>query len=105
MDDRGRGSVELRCEAGELRVRVRDQGSGLSDEALLELFKPGYTTKAKGSGYGLFLALRMAREHGGDLSAWPASDPASSSTARGAIFELRLPVLRKPEAGPSADTA
>ena len=103
MDGRGRASVELCGRAGELHVRVRDQGPGLSDEALRELFKPGYTTKAKGSGYGLFLALRMAREHGGDLSARPASDPGGESTASGAIFELRLPVLRKPEARPPMD--
>ncbi len=101
MKGSGRASVELQHEDGKLLVRVRDQGSGFDDETLRQIFKPGYTTKAEGSGYGLFLALRMAREHGGDLDA--KSIARDGSGERGAVFELRLPISGEPGARSSPE--
>ena len=103
MKGSGHASVELQHEDTELLIRVRDQGSGLSDEALREIFKPGYTTKAEGSGYGLFLALRMAREHGGDLNAKAVA--RGTSGERGAVLELRLPMSGEPGTVPSPHTS
>ena len=64
---------------------------------------PGYTTKTEGSGYGLFLALRMAREHGGTLEAEPI--PRDASGERGAIFELRLPMSGEPGSKPAREAS
>ena len=84
MNGRGEGWVEMRNAGDRFRIVIRDQGKGLTPEAIREIFKPGYTTKPKGSGYGLFLARRIAKEHGGQLS-------ARADAAGGATFELTLP--------------
>lgn len=68
------------------RVEVADTGSGINAEDLQRVFIPFFTTKSKGHGVGLALAHRVATDHGGTLS-------ASNSTAGGAVFTLRLPVV------------
>ena len=103
MQGSGRASVDLMRAQGDLLVRVRDQGSGLSDDALRKIFEPGYTTKTEGSGYGLFLALRMAREHGGSLEAEPS--PREAGDLPGAVFELRLPISGEPASKPAREAS
>ncbi len=48
-----------------LDITVRDEGSGLADPE--SLFIPFYTTKATGSGIGLFLCRHVAEAHGGSV--------------------------------------
>ena len=103
MNDQKLVEVEFEQKAVHFRVRVRDEGSGLSGDALRKIFKPGYSTKTEGSGYGLFLALRMAREHGGTLEAEPI--PRDPSDERGAIFELRLPMSGEPGSKPAREAS
>jgi signal transduction histidine kinase len=45
---------------GRLRVAIEDRGDGLAPEVRERLFTPHVTTKASGSGMGLFLAQRLA---------------------------------------------
>ena len=45
---------------GRLRIEVDDRGEGLAPEVRERLFTPHVTTKASGSGMGLFLAQRLA---------------------------------------------
>jgi len=85
MEGKGRASLETAVSDGFLVIRIGDEGPGLDDSQIAEIFKPGFTTKAKGSGYGLFLARRIAEEHGGTINAYARSE-------RGAVFELSLPV-------------
>lgn len=56
-------------EAGRLRMEVTDQGPGLPPAVRERLFTPHLTTKANGSGMGLFLAHRIATtRYGGSLN-------------------------------------
>ncbi|MDA8020297.1 MAG: ATP-binding protein, partial [Thermoanaerobaculia bacterium] len=51
-----------------VRVEIRDRGPGLAEEVRKRLFTPHVSTKASGSGMGLFLAHRLATErYGGSL--------------------------------------
>jgi len=50
-----------------VRIRVADNGQGLSDEQKKEIFKPFYTTKPHGTGLGLVLSKKMVSKMGGYL--------------------------------------
>lgn len=71
-------------------VEVSDTGVGLTAEDLERVFErfyraPGATHRSSGSGVGLTISRRLARAHGGELSA------TSPGPGQGATFVLRLP--------------
>lgn len=62
--------VEIRCgEAGaDVYVEVADTGPGVSDEVQARLFQPFTTTKAQGTGLGLWLTRELLGNCGGSLT-------------------------------------
>ncbi|MFE9256964.1 ATP-binding protein [Streptomyces sp. NPDC006879] len=77
--------------AGEfLVIEVRDNGPGISEEALPHIFDRFYKadaarTRSAGSGLGLAITLENVRLHGGTVRA--ANSPAS-----GAVFTVEIPL-------------
>lgn len=55
--------------AGEVRVRVVDDGDGLPRDFPDRVFDPFFTTKKHGTGLGLSIAYRLVEAHGGRLTA------------------------------------
>ncbi|MCP4413318.1 MAG: HAMP domain-containing histidine kinase [Gammaproteobacteria bacterium] len=45
----------------QITLEVLDQGDGIPEEILKNLYQPHQTTKARGSGMGLFIAYRLAK--------------------------------------------
>ena len=72
-----------------VRIVVRDNGPGVSDEMMPRLFTPYATTKEKGTGLGLAIVQRIVFEHGGDIS-------YRKPMKGGAVFEIWLPVAGPP---------
>ncbi len=64
------GRVALGLQAGDdhWRITVTDTGPGFGEEALRNLGTPFYTTSPEGSGLGVAISLRAARDHDGDLA-------------------------------------
>lgn len=89
------GSVEIAIGATEeqVRIAVRDNGTGIAPEALPHLFEPFYTTKEIGQGLGLGLAISssIVREFGGQLV-------AGNADGGGAEFVVTLRRARQPVA-------
>jgi nitrogen fixation/metabolism regulation signal transduction histidine kinase len=52
-----------------LEVRVIDNGPGIPEDILEQIFVPFFTTKESGSGIGLSLSRQIMRLHGGSLQA------------------------------------
>ncbi|MBI1945450.1 MAG: HAMP domain-containing histidine kinase [Deltaproteobacteria bacterium] len=62
------GTVTLRAEHGDGRLAlvIDDTGKGMDAATLERVWTPFFTTKEKGSGLGLPLVRKLARDHGGD---------------------------------------
>lgn len=85
--ERGTVSVSLRREDDGAIVVVRDTGRGMSAEERGQLFKPFFTTKARGDGVGLGLAFTKAvvDAHGGRID-------VSTEPGQGSTFTVELPL-------------
>ena len=66
-------------------VEVSDNGRGISDEDITQIFNPFFTTRPSGTGLGLPAVRRIARAHGGSVD-------VSSTPGKGSTFTLRLPL-------------
>ncbi|MDQ6918664.1 MAG: sensor histidine kinase [Candidatus Dormibacteraeota bacterium] len=78
-------AVSVGLEEGDLILQVRDSGPGVADGLAEQIFQEGFSTKSRSSrrrGFGLALALQVARRHGGDITV---------SNDGGAVFTARIP--------------
>ncbi|MEZ6241714.1 MAG: HAMP domain-containing sensor histidine kinase [Phycisphaerales bacterium] len=71
-------------------IRVSDEGPGVAEGEAERIFRPYYTTKSGGTGIGLALAQRVARQHGGEIRV--ENRPESAQGPGGATFVLDLPL-------------
>ncbi len=78
----GRSVVEEKGAWAE--IVVRDQGEGISPEAVDHIFDPFFTTKPEGSGLGLATVHRIVGEHGGSIG-------LETSKQGGTEIHVRLP--------------
>ncbi len=83
IDHDGLLEINVQRDAGELVLRILDDGCGLGAEQKDEVFTPFYTSKAGGQGLGLTLVKEILLQHGFDF----ALDTASDGRTR---FMLRL---------------
>jgi two-component system sensor histidine kinase AtoS len=64
---------------------VEDSGCGIDPKDMERLFLPSFSTRTSGTGLGLFHSRKIAREHGGDIT-------AISTPGRGSTFSVSLPL-------------
>lgn len=102
----GRIEVWVEVEATQVRVRVRDNGIGLSEEVRRRLFEPFVQAREAreraqgGLGLGLALVRRLVELHGGSVEA------ASAGPGQGSEFTVLLPRAAEPDdAAPRAPQA
>jgi two-component system cell cycle sensor histidine kinase/response regulator CckA len=68
-----------------LRLRIRDQGHGVTADHLPRIFDPWYTTRPGREGMGLAVAAAIVKAHGGHIE-------LDSSTGHGSTVTVWLPV-------------
>lgn len=99
---RGEGRIILRASLETddrqewIVVSVIDDGPGIPEAILDRIFEPFFTTKEGGSGYGLYLAAEILKEHGGSLEA------SNSGETGGACLSMRIPLTPSKDADPRA---
>jgi len=73
-----------------LRIRVSDTGCGMTRESMERIFNPFYTTKARGKGTGMGLAVvhGIVKSHGGTVD-------VSSEIGQGSVFDIYLPTIER----------
>jgi signal transduction histidine kinase len=94
-----RGEIVRGEEAGVQRICVGDNGPGIPADVLPKLFRPFFTTKAKGTGLGLAVVQKIIVQHGGQVE-------VRNRPEGGAEFIVTLPLPRgAPEAVELRQTA
>ena len=92
-------TIETRREGPMAVIDIADTGPGISHGALGRIFDPFFTTKpvGEGTGLGLSISYEIVTKHRGEIR---AESPATG----GAVFTLRLPVVRAGAPGPVTRT-
>ena len=82
IESEGTVKVSARRSHREALVEIADDGRGIAEQDLAQIFDPGFTTKGAGVGAGLGLAIaqRILSEHGGRIEA--ESRPGQGTTVR-----------------------
>ncbi len=78
------GIIEISGSTGEKlhpRIEVKDNGTGISDSIMENIFVPFFTTKEHGSGIGLSLSRQIMKLHGGTITVF-------SKPGIGTVFSL-----------------
>jgi signal transduction histidine kinase/HAMP domain-containing protein len=81
------GTLRLVCGPApghRIEVRVEDTGVGIRPEELERIFDLYYTTKERGTGFGLSMVYRSIQMHDGEIE-------VQSTPGRGTIFRILLP--------------
>lgn len=74
-----------------IKLTIRDNGCGFSDEIRSRVFEPYITTKAKGTGLGLPIVKKIVEEHEGTIQ-------IQNLKPRGAQVTITLPTINKVKA-------
>ncbi len=90
IDDQGNIDIDVhRVQKNNIdfiEIALHDDGVGIKDEQLEQIFEPYVTTKTKGTGLGLAIVKKIIEEHGGAI--W-----VDTNRKIGAGFIIQLPAL------------
>ena len=86
MPDGGTLTIKATHENGMALISVGDTGLGIPEEVRDVIFKPLFTTKSKGQGFGLPVCKRLVEAHnGGSIS-------FESEVGKGSKFTVKVPI-------------
>jgi signal transduction histidine kinase len=84
MPNGGNLTVKAELTNETISISVEDTGVGIHKENLNKLFKPFFTTKAKGVGLGLAVCQRLIEAHEGSIT-------IQSEVGKGSSFTVQIP--------------
>jgi len=87
VEKNGKIKVRTTLSGRGLLLSVQDNGKGIGAEDMENIFNPFFTTRTRGTGLGLAVSRKIAKEHGGDIT-------VESALNRGSKFTLILPLKR-----------
>jgi CheY-like chemotaxis protein len=79
-----------------VKLAFSDEGCGIPDEELKQIFDPYFTTKSGGTGLGLSSVYSIVTRHGGHIS-------VNSGVGHGATFTIHLPSTGEAPAEPGTE--
>jgi len=89
IDGRGTIHVSSKTAGDMIQVAVKDDGCGMSEEAVSKIFDPFFTTKAHGTGLGLSIVYRLLESYNGRLD-------VESLQGQGSTFTIYLKRIDPP---------
>ncbi len=85
MSAGGKLTIMTLIEERAVVLKIKDQGSGMSEEVLGKIGTPFFTTKVKGTGLGLAICFSVAERHGADIDI----KTGENGTTFSIIFKIR----------------
>ena len=85
MPNGGKITVTATCKGSKILVTVADTGQGIPEDVKDKLFKPLFTTKAKGQGLGLAIVKKLTEALDGKVT-------VESEIGKGTKFIIELPI-------------
>jgi two-component system sensor histidine kinase PilS (NtrC family) len=79
--------VSLAAEGGFAVLKVKDNGSGMSEETRKKMFEPFHTTKSKGTGLGLAITHKILEMHKAQID-------VISEQGVGTEFIIKFPLVK-----------
>lgn len=78
-------SASSGCDTSGIQISIRDNGCGIEQDQLDQIFQAFHTTKQEGTGLGLSLSKRIIEAHHGTLT-------VTSAPEKGSTFTVFLPL-------------
>lgn len=86
MPNGGEIILSIKVENRHISIQIEDTGEGISKTNMEKIFRPFFTTKPQGHGFGLAEAHRIVQAHNGEIS-------VNSEVNKGTIFKIKIPFL------------
>lgn len=89
-ENKGVVDIQTFVDEGQVEIRIKDNGVGMTEEEKNKIFDPFFTTKKVGDGTGLGLSITygIIERHGGTII-------VNSSKNEGAEFVIKLPLIKE----------
>ncbi|GAF89838.1 unnamed protein product, partial [marine sediment metagenome] len=84
MPDGGNIRIESREQRDKMEILLTDTGMGIPEDVLEHIWKPLFTTKAKGMGFGLSICKKLVECQGSSIS-------VESTEGKGTTFTISIP--------------
>ena len=84
MLEGGKLVIKAEVKSDKVRLAIKDDGSGISEDHMTKLFEPLFTTKTKGIGLGLAVSKNLVETNGGTIE-------VESVKGVGSTFTITLP--------------
>jgi PAS domain S-box-containing protein len=78
-------TIEVQKRENLVEINVKDTGEGIPENLRDKMFKPLFTTKAKGQGFGLAVVKKFVEQLGGTIA-------FESQEGKGTTFKIELPI-------------
>ncbi|MEK5502307.1 ATP-binding protein [Bacillus sp. FSL M8-0168] len=85
MPDGGKITISSEKEASFVKISIKDEGGGMSQDDLAKIGEPFFSTKQEGTGLGLTICLNIIGAHNGELK-------VDSKLGEGSTFHILLPL-------------
>ena len=83
-----RSSLQMEVRGAEVLVRITDDGPGIPEDVLAQIYERDFTTKGTGSGIGLYVARALVEMHAGRID-------VVSRVGHGTEVAVRLPIVAR----------
>jgi len=88
MGENGNLLLKTGLNKNNLMIEIQDNGAGIKDENIENVFEPFFTTRSDGTGLGLAVVRAVIHAHSGDIS-------VAQVKPQGTIFNIQIPVFEE----------